>query len=112
MSSISIDSVAKTRDYFSCTSDLAMEQVTKEAKLLHLDEGNASYNRERQKTFHQLMQEICMLDASMYWNFVRMNALTFEELSRKKWTPGPNTSTKMDPRSKYFRIVLKYLDPL
>ena len=37
-------------------------------------------NRQRQGAFHQLMQEIRMLDTSSYQNFVRMDASIFEEL--------------------------------
>ena len=37
-------------------------------------------NRQRQGAFHQLRQEIRMLDTSSYQNFVRMDASTFEEL--------------------------------
>jgi hypothetical protein len=37
-------------------------------------------NRESQGAFHQLMQELRILDVSSYRNFVRMDATTFEEL--------------------------------
>ena len=37
-------------------------------------------NREAQGAFHQLMQELRVLDTSSYRNFVRMDVTTFEEL--------------------------------
>ena len=37
-------------------------------------------NQEYQGTFHQLLQELRVLDVSSYRNFVRMDAASFEEL--------------------------------
>ena len=40
--------------------------------------------RERQGAFHQLMQELRVLDVSAYRNFLRMDATTFEDLLTKE----------------------------
>ena len=62
---------------FSCNSDRATKQVTKEAKPSHLDEGMDLESRKtRSFPTMQIMQEIRMLNASKYQNFLRMNAST------------------------------------
>ena len=51
---------------------------------------------EVQGVFHQLMQEIRVFDTFSYHNFVRMNALTFEELL-----------TSIAPRIKFQDAVMR-----
>ena len=69
-------------------------------------------NRESQGAFHQLLQELRVLDVSNYMNFVRMDAATFEELLQMVApliTYQDTTMREAIPSAERLAVTLRFL---
>ena len=69
-------------------------------------------NRESQGAFHQLLQELRVLDVSSYMNFVRMDAATFEELLQMVApliTYQDTTMREAIPSAERLAVTLRFL---